>query len=137
MSIESAIESLAAAVQALADATRGAAPVETHKAGKAVRLKVVKPEAAPEAAPEAEPEAEVTPAPTKAAPDSTGTAVTKEQCTKAAIALVIAGKAGGRAALLEVLAQYDAKSISEVAPEKYNALFAALDARTAEEKDAT
>lgn len=138
MSLEAAILTLADAVNRLAGSATGAAPSDTPAAPAPAadapkRGRGRPPKAAEVAPPAVEPEAETV----EEAADAP--IVTKDECTKAAMALVkvFKGSPKGKEALLAVLKDFGAVSVSGVAPERYSELLEALTTRTELEQAAS
>lgn len=146
MSLEAAILTLADAVNRLAGSATGAAPsgtpaapapaADAPKRGRGRPPKVAE---APEAAlpSPAEPEAETVEEIVEEAADAP--IVTKDECTKAAMALVkvFKGSPKGKEALLAVLKDFGSVSVSGVDPERYSELLEALTTRTELEQAAS
>lgn len=139
MSLEAAILTLADAVNRLAGSATGAAPSGTPTATAPAadapkRGRGRPPKAAEVAPPPAEPEAEVVEEVIGEAIDGAAEApiVTKDECTKAAMALVkvFKGSPKGKEALLAVLKDFGSVSVSGVDSERYSELLEALTTRT-------
>lgn len=142
MSLEAAILTLADAVNRLAGSATGAAPSDTPAApapaaGAPKRGRGRPPKAAEVAPPAVEPEAETVEEIVEEAADAP--IVTKDECTKAAMALVkvFKGSPKGKEALLAVLKDFGAVSVSGVDPERYSELLEALTTRTELEQAAS